>query len=188
MQQHIEMLQNLPSKASQLAIEAIVLPAANKLIARELQRIVNEGKNSDGSKRSGYSTKPIYASQKQFVAKGAFKPQGKVGKTKKNGQPNKSMYLPGGYDQFRSIQGRRTDIKNYELSGDLVKDFDLQSQPEQGRVLIGFRSEKQSLKRKGLEKRNGAAFPPSQEEIQEYKDEVTQESRELQIKIMTNVI
>ena len=188
MEQHIESLNNLPERITQLAVESIVIPAASKMTASIIRRNVNEGKNTDGTKRNGYSTKPKYATQQQFVVKGAFKPQGKGGnKTKKNGQPNKSMYLPGGYNQQREIQGRRTDVKNYEYSGDLINDFGFEGQPEQNRAVIGFRSELQSVKRKALEKKNGLAFPPSPDEITDYKTEVKEESEKLTIKLMTTV-
>lgn len=104
----------------------------------------------------------------------------------------KSMYLPEGYHQFRAVQGRRTDIMNWELTGDLINDFGMESQPNQKRVLIGFRSELQALKRQGLEdgtdkkKGFGKVFPPSKDEIQEYKEGVTAQTEDLHIQIITN--
>lgn len=186
-EEHIETIRNMQQKVGQLAVEDVVVPAANKMVASIIQRNANEGRNTDGSKRQGYSNTPMYASQQQFVAKGSFSAQGKTGnKTKKNGQPNQSMYLPGGYEQLREIQGRRTDIKNYEYTGDLLNDFNLESQPNQNKVLIGFRSEAQSKKRLALETKFGKAFPPSQAEVQEYKDEVVEGTKELNIKLMIN--
>lgn len=187
MQEHIDILNSLPDRVSQLAVESIVVPRANFMVASILQRNTNEGRNTDGSTRSGYSTKPMYATQQQFVVKGAFKPQGKSGKTKKNGQSNKSMYLPGGYSQLREIQGRRTDIKNYEYFGNLVKSFNLQSLPQQKMVIIGFDSELEAKKRQALEKRDGKAFYPSSDEIKDYADGVTEDSKQLQINLITGV-
>lgn len=189
MQEHIDMIRNMGEKVGQLSVESVVVPAANKMVATIINRNVNEGRNTDGSKRTPYSTTPMYATPQQFIQKGAVKPRGKNGNTtKKNGQPNKSMYLPEGYKQLRSIQGRRVDVKNYEYTGDLMNDFNLEAQPNQNRVLIGFRSEAQSRKRKSLEAKNGRAFPPSTTEINEYKDEVIEQTKELNIKLITNTI
>lgn len=179
-QEHIAQLKELPSKVERLAIERIIVPAGNRMLASIINRNANEGKNTDGSKRTGYSTKPAYVGRNKFVVKSAFKPVGKTGKK------TKTMYVGGGYFQLRQIQGRRTDIKNYEYSGDTIKAFQLKT--ELNGAVIGFVTQKASDIRKGNDKRNGEAWKPSMKEIEDYKKEVTEQSKELNRNILFNVV
>lgn len=186
LEQYITILNDLPAKVENAAIEAVILPAANVMLASIINRNVNEGLNSDGSKRGGYSTKPMYASRSQFITK-AFTPQGKGGKrVKDNGQPYKTEYLARGYQELRQKQGREIAFKNYEYTGDMFLAFGLA--PAENAVNIGFRTEKASIIRKSLEKKNGVAFKPSQGEINAYKTEVTEHLGKLQKDIFLGVV
>lgn len=185
LQEYSNALKNLPQKIEQQAIEAAILPNANVMLASIINRNVNEGLNTDGTKRGGYSTKPMYASKSQFITK-SFTPQGKGGKRiKDNGQPYKTMFLPRGYEQLRQIQGREIAFKNYEYTGDTMLAFGLA--PAENAVNIGFRTQKASIIRKSLEKRFGVAFKPSQREIDEYKKGVTEDLGQLQKNILLGV-
>lgn len=170
LEQYRDKIRNIVQQSSAQATSVIRVPAANKLRAAIINRIANEGKATNGSLIGTYSTKPSYYTKKQFVKGGAFKPQGKTGKSAfDNGKPHKSMFLPQGYTELRNIQGRRTDIMNWEYSGDLMLDF--KQQETQTAILIGFTRIDQSKKRKGLEARFKPAFSPSKEEINDYNKE-----------------
>jgi hypothetical protein len=97
-------------------------------------RIALYGKNTNGDNIGTYSTKPAYFSESEFIRKDKFKPQGKDGfkgqritydkkkgtaKISKKVKP-KSMFLQGGYNQFRDIQGRETPNVNLKFSGSML--------------------------------------------------------------------
>lgn len=56
--------------------EVLLSKPASDLLAAIKNRVKNRGEGSNGNSLSAYSTKPIYASQEQFV-RGGFVPQGK---------------------------------------------------------------------------------------------------------------
>lgn len=172
MQEYINKLRELAVATTAQATLAIRVPAANRMRANVINRISNDGKATDGSKIGSYSTKPAYFSKAQFVRKGSFKPQGKVRKG------TKTMYIPTGYHGLRQIQGRRTDMKNLQYSGDMLLDFRQETQGSD--ILIGFIKKKESDKRKGNEKRAGKKIlTPSQQEINEYNKECAEGYKEL---------
>lgn len=185
LQEHINNIKRVVETKTQAAIGSVIIPAGSEMVGNIINRNANRGENTDGSKRSGYSTKPIYAGKKQFI-KAGFSPKGKGGeKMFENGKMHETMYLPKGYQQLRQIQGRRTDIKNYDYSGDTLLAFGLEATNDGAN--IGFRTKKASDIRRGLEQRNGAAFPPSEGEKEQYKKQVVERLTELQVKALSGI-
>lgn len=198
----------LRDKLAAKALDVVIYPAALSLLGTIKNRI-NDGGNSKGGKIGQYSTKPAYFRKDQFVKRSAFKPIGKNGfkgervvsereyrveeRTLKSGKLQQrlvseqnyriekrnlqSMYLAGGYKELRAIQGRRTDVVNFNYRGSLLLSFGIGKSGQT--VLIGFKNEKEALKRAGLEKRFGKVFTATDAELKEYNKEVTEESREL---------
>ena len=136
--------QHLSEKLRSLKIaEEIVYPVATATMDKMRQRLFQTGTQGDGSKTGNYSTEPIYASKSQFKNTGGFSPTGKKGTQKttvsyktKSGKvrtkkvaiksdhtERKTMYLPGGYKEFRHVQGMETGFVNLQYSGDLFTDF-----------------------------------------------------------------
>lgn len=185
MQEHLKQIQRLAAVAEQEAVESVIVPAANELLANIINRNINEGKNTDGTTRKDYSTRPMYASEQQFIQKATIKPRGKTGETVfKNGKPHKAQYLPQGYKQLRDIQGRRTDIKNYEYTGDLFQSYVLGREGQS--IVIGLDKQSQVLKKQGLEK-NGLFLQPTKVEREEYISQITQGIKENQLKVLFKV-
>lgn len=182
--EHLERLKDLAHTASAEAALEIRIPAANRLLANTKNRIINEGKATDGSRIGNYSTRPLYASKKSFVKKGAFKPQGKTGVAKfSNGKARKSMYLPGGYAQFRQIQGREAGFVNAELSGDLMLSY--VSAPQQNADIVqGLNTELSVRKRAGLERRFKPFLASTKDEIQDFNKECAVGFAELTVKTL----
>lgn len=173
-------LGKLAEVSSQRALDSIVAPAANELLAKIKNRISQDGKNTQGANIGNYSTTPEYYSKSQFVKQGSFRNVGKTGKKTKS-----TMYLPQGYKQLRQIQGREVAHMNYEYSGDTLLKY--QAQDTGGAVLLGFTTEKASIIRKALEQKRGLAFYATQEEIEAYSKQVEDESRELTLTILGSV-
>lgn len=181
--QYNERLQLLAQQSGEKAVESVLVPAANALLAGIINRVVNDGRNSSDQNIGSYSSKPSYYEQNQFVKKSAFKPQGKTGKSQtKAGKMHKSMYLPGGYKQLRDIQGRPTDKVNLNYSGSTMASYQLQ--PLKDAVVIGFVNEKSSRVRKALEKKYGRSYYATQKEMDNYNKEVAEESKKLTLQIL----
>jgi hypothetical protein len=168
-QEYISRLQNLSANLQAQGVADIYVPAGNALRAKVINRIVNEGKGTNGQSLGQYSTTPAYYERQQFDKQGAFKPQGKRGSRPEA----KTMYLEQGYRQLRDIQGKETGFKNFEYRGDMIKDFQQGFQSDNAFV-IGFTDIVQSKKRKGNELKSGSAFAASDEELEAFNKEVAQ--------------
>lgn len=202
-------LGNLAALAGERLTERVIVVGATTMLAAIQNRIFRDGLDSAGNKIGAYSTKPYYASKKQFIQKGAFKPVGKGGKdanikakytdvatrktktkiVKQDGSDRTSMYLKDGYKEFRDIQGRPTDEVNLFMKGDLRLAYTLQAKEKE--VLIGFNNELQSKKRKGQElhfkRATGTIFPATEAEKKLYSGTVMNELVIVQREIMTGI-
>lgn len=181
-QEYLERLKSLRDSATEKVVERILVPNANELLANIKNRIVRDKRNSSGGSIGQYSTRPMYATVNQFDKRGAFKPVGKRGKTKK------SMYLPTGYKQLREIQGKPTDAVNLNYTGSLMLSY--QMQPKGKEVLLGLTSAESAKIRQGLEngtrgrKGYGKVFYATAQEIANYNKNVTEDTKEIVLKIL----
>lgn len=155
-------LQEIRDKLVKEAQERVLIAAATAMKAEMQDRIFNRGEDINGGKIGNYSEKASYFTKDQFVRKSAFKPQGQNGfkgervvydKKSKTGKVvkkvPKSMYLPDGYKEFRDIQGRKTDTKNYKLTGSLEKSIQVVKKGNE--ILIAITDGDESKKRHWLE-------------------------------------
>lgn len=200
-------LRELIEKSKEKALERIIVPPANKLLATVKNRIQRKGENSSGNQIGQYSTNPMYASVDQFDKRSAFKPGQKATVTSyrstqlkinpktlkvKKGKTNyetinkekmKTMYLQDGYKQLRDVQGKPTDKVNLTYRGDLMNSY--QQQIANGAVIQGLTLETEKKKREGLEKRfGGKILSPKKEEVEAYRKEVTEIAKTEVIKIL----
>lgn len=108
--------EGMPAISDEIALSALAL-IKNRIVDK------NEGING-----AQYSTKPMLATEEQFIVKSAFKPtqlKGKNGKKhpmylhfKGNSKATGPlMELPGGYKEFRELQGRDGSVVNLSYSG-----------------------------------------------------------------------
>lgn len=169
-EQYQQYLANMVNDESNRIITEAILPAANRLNGNIQNRIMRDGKASDGSKLSPYSTNPAYFSQKQFIRKSSFVGGGKKGK--KIGA--KTMYLSSGYKQLRDVQGMPTNVKTLQYSGDMFRALVVGRSDSS--VLIGFNEQGASDKRKWNEEREGKdIFKATRAEMKEYAEEFKKE-------------
>lgn len=164
-----------------IAVERVVVPAANEMLAKVKNRIALDGKNTQGAQIGQYSTRSAYFGIEQFDKKSSFKPQGKGGKNKQA----KTMYLGGGYSELRQIQGKPVDKMNMNYTGSTLAHY--QQTSDERQVLQGFTTEKSALIRQGQEKKRGNIFAPTKEEIAAFNVNVRNEVENLQTKILTSV-
>ncbi len=184
--EHLERTRLLIEKLKDKARANIFVPATTRLLGEVKNRIQLDGENTSGGQIGQYSTEPMYATREQFDRGSSFKPQGKKQvvnngqRTKKTKGPDrKSMYLPGGYKELRNIQGKPIDKVNLTYRGDLMNSY--QQTVKENEIVQGLVSEKESLKRQGLEKKYGSVLKPQKEEIQRYQKAVIElEKLELQ--------
>lgn len=170
-------LAQLISESAERATTRIVVPAANELLAKIKNRIIQKGENSTGGKIGNYSTKPGYYSKKQFVKQSAFKPVGKTGKRTKS-----TMYLQSGYKQLRQIQGRESSQVNLQYSGSTILAYQLQALPKY--VVIGFLSKEASKIRQSNENKYGKVFYATNQEMKDYNDQIIAETQKLTTSIL----
>lgn len=118
-------LQDIARQLDEQMPDVGVVQAMNELEAEWKDRVFGRGENADGGEIGQYSTDPAYYSRAAFIRGNAFMPNGKNSseKTFKNGKPRKSMYLPLGYAELRSIQGRQVDRVNLKYGGSLERAF-----------------------------------------------------------------
>lgn len=190
--EYSDKLKEIIERSKEKALERIIVPPANKMLATIKNRIQLDGENSEGRRIGNYSTASMYVTQDQFDKRSSFKPIGKNEKKRKTVQVfdigtrkkksvavkedytlRKSMYLQEGYKELRDIQGKPTDKVNATYRGDLILSY--QQQQTANAVLQGLTSEQEKLKREGLEKHfGGKIMAPQKEEIDQYKKEVAE--------------
>lgn len=188
--------------------EMAYVSAANKLLATIKNRIQRQGVDSNGAKMKAYSTKPYYAQRSSFVKRGSFKAEGKRGFkgervvkatgiriNKKTGKVKKletkyfiaktevkTMFLKDGYKQFREIQGRQTGHRDLTLSGQTMLNYVMGV--TEGKVLLGFDTDRSSKIRKGHEKRNGGnIYYASQDELNQFNEDVAKNEEKLILRV-----
>lgn len=114
----------------------------------------------------GYVAQPITKSGKPSKRKTKTYIQ-----VKTNYQQRTSMYLQGGYKEFRSVQGLEAGYVNLTYSGKLFADF--QAETDATGMNLGFTTIRSSLIRQGQEKHWGVRiFSPSPVEVKVYEDAV----------------
>ena len=118
------------------------------------ERIFDRGEKTDGSKIGNYSTEPAYFGKNTFIRKASFKPIGKNG-----GKTEKTMFLAGGYSEFRSIQGRETSHINLKFSGSEERAFRVYKFGSE--VVFGNADEIENKKITGQEEKLGEIFDTS---------------------------
>lgn len=160
-QESIERLESLAKHLDSVMPDAIAVQSMNEVMSEHKDRIFGKGIATDGSDIGDYSTTPGYYTKKEFIREAAFKPQGKKNKGPfKNGNERKSMFLTNGYSEFRGIQGRRNDKKNYKFSGDLERSLNVVKIGDV--VFYGTTNQGASDKYNGLTEQDGKdVFPLS---------------------------
>jgi hypothetical protein len=164
----IAALDEIQEIASVRIKEQIILEAGKALEASMKRRIFNNGLDSqDNGIADAYSKSPRVFTQDQFAKRSAFKPNTK---TRKGGKAQDAMYLQGGYEQFREIQGRRIDKVNLELSSSLQKAIQLLR--DGGKIVIAITNATDAQKKRELEGRiyGKKIFSPSPKDKTAYNE------------------
>lgn len=178
LEEYTERLKRLSTTYADKAKEAVFVPAANELLATIKNRIVQDGKNSQGSNIGQYDTTPAYYGPNAFVKKSSFSAQGKTGeKIFKNGKPHKTEFIPSGYKGLREKQGRRTDVINESYSGATMLAYQMAVGGND--ILLGMTNTEAAKIRQGQEKKRGKIFYATKNEIEDYNKNVREESEKL---------
>lgn len=180
--------------ASLKAQQEVVVTGLLDMQADMINRVFKDGLTSDESNIGKYSTEPIYvsiASVNSQVRASSLKPRGKqkgsrAAATKRtklvtnkfNGrkipQERSSMYLAGGYFEFRAVVGRQNDKVDLALTFALRNSIQVGT-TENGATLA-FNNENELKKAEGNEKRFGKIiFDASEMEIQRLIDKFENE-------------
>lgn len=133
------------------------------------ERIFDRGEKTDGTPIGNYSTQPSYFSKDTFIRKAAFKPIGKTGKKTKS-----TMFLQGGYSEFRDIQGRETKTMNLKLTGSEERAFRVYKFGNES--IFGNADEMENKKIQGQEEKLGEVFDMSTFEQQFLNERILHQS------------
>lgn len=145
------------------------------------ERIFLNGISTDGQSIGKYSTRPYYASLRpnSQVRSSSLKPRGKNSNKGKfaNGKPRKTMYLPGGYAEYRSVVGRQNAKVDLNLTGSLQKDIRLGG--SDNKLILAFTTEEQKEIASGNETRFGktifsASKPELDALVENWRDQVSE--------------
>lgn len=131
--QYVKKLQNVKIKAEPF------YNIANELIGRVDNRVFNKGIGGNGRRIGTYSKEPAYFSisgKKNKARNLSTTPRGKKdgsGKKFLNGQDRKSVFMKGGYDEFKSDVGKNTagGSVNLWLSGQFRRAWQNSNDPLQ---------------------------------------------------------
>ena len=142
--------------------------AMHELLGLYLRRIFNEGKATDNELIGLYSTKPMLTGSKNFINQGraqSFFKKKNEWKTIKTPKGKQALALiPGGYKEFRQLNGFQSDKVDLEFRGDLFRSIVVSE--FNGNIVLGFSSLKEATLSKNLEaKYKKAIFTPTQNEI-----------------------
>lgn len=178
LEEYTDRLKRLSATYADKAKEAVFVPAANELLATIKNRIVQDGKNSQGSNIGQYDTTPAYYGPNAFIKKSSFSAKGKTGeKVFKNGKPHKTEFIPSGYKGLREKQGRRTDVINESYSGGTMLAYQMGINGDA--IVLGMTNTEAAKIRQGQEKKRGKIFYATKNEIQDYSKNVREESEKL---------
>lgn len=199
-----EYLEELFNTLSEQSEERVTIVGGKALEKNLKKRIFNEGKaTNDVLIRGKYSKIPNYYEKDQFVVKGAFKPIGKNDTTKISTKTSKSgvekdtikvtkrkdknvssMYLAGGYEQFRRIQGRQVNFVDLNLSGSLLGNIQLVR--DDGKTLLVITDNTEIEKSERLEKMyKKKIFEPSRTDTQKSEQAMIDEIAKIFNEILT---
>lgn len=165
-----ERIHQIGTNLDSMMPDVIATAIFGELEAMYKRRIFDNGLKSDGSQIGEYSNKPIYVGKDEFVRKAAFKPHGKPDANGKKRTKNKTMFIAGGYSEFRSIQGRETNHINFKYSGSEERAF--KTMKFGNAALFGNTDLNESIKIESQQEKFGNTFELSEGEKQFIRDEI----------------
>lgn len=95
---------------------------AGEILTLSRERIHARGQGADAAAIGAYDTKPAYISASSHPAPGEA--IGRHGTSVfANGKPHRSRYLPGGYNEYKTLIGQNTGGVNLVLTGELRDSY-----------------------------------------------------------------
>ena len=136
------------------------------------ERVQEKGINAKGSSYRPYSTKPMLTNCSTMILSACNKIAGSKEKRKElkwvtiNG--HKLFNIPGGYKQYRELQGRQTNHVDFSFTNSMWNDINVisnQSQHQQGIAIIGAKKDSEKKKLEGNTARRGDILDLNPKEI-----------------------
>lgn len=121
-------------------------PKVVKLYATDYLAVAINQIQKEGIKGEQYSTTPFYAGKSIYNNKSGFSPRGKAfdGQKKKeqkkreDGTDRKTMYLPGGYEELRQLNGLQTAFVDLTFSGRMFQNLGVVKEAIEGGKFLAF--------------------------------------------------
>lgn len=169
-----ERIHQIGTNLDSMMPDVIAIAIFVELEAMYKRRIFDNGLKSDGSQIGEYSNESGYYSKDKFIRKAAFKPHGKPNADGAKRTKNKTMFIAGGYSEFRSIQGRETKHINFKYSGSEERAF--KTMKFGNAALFGNTDLNESIKIESQQERYGNTFELSEVEKQFIRDEIVDQA------------
>lgn len=152
----------------------IMVKVGNDALALIKRRIIGSGQDADGAQYAPYSTKPMLSGCKNFITQNSCTTFAKDKDTKwvsiGTGDKRKSLFvIPGGYKQFRELNGRQSGFVDFSFSGRMWADIAItstNSDHADGLVTIAAKTDENDKKLAGNTKRRTDILKLSQSEIE----------------------
>lgn len=117
---HLDKLNDLKPGGKKL--NGALQTGATRVLSLSRERIHTRGQDSDAGAIGAYDQKPMYVSLSAYPPPGEA--IGKNGaKTFANGRERRSRYLPGGYNEYKTLTGQNTGSVNLVLTGELRDSY-----------------------------------------------------------------
>lgn len=167
----------IQSLESDMPLELLRI-AEHDLRVLVMKRVTEDGLNYKGEPFSAYSNTPTYIDTIKNSPR-KLPPKGKTGRSvfKSTGKPHKTTYFGDGYKEFRERIGRDGTKKNFELTTEMWRNFNVVGITTTGEIvtvsLAGLDKETQA-KLDGNSKREGYSIIEASEEEREMVEGILQ--------------
>lgn len=113
---HLDKLKELTPGGK--ALKTVLHSGAKMVLSASRERIHERGQASDAVTIGAYDQKPMYVPVRAYPPPGEAMGKHRAGPFA-NGRERRSRYLPGGYNEYKTLTGQNTGGVNLVLTGEL---------------------------------------------------------------------
>ncbi len=169
LRRHLDILNDL--KPGGKTLTSALQAGAETMLSASSERIHTRGQGTDASAIGAYDQKPMYVPVSAEPSPGEA--VGKRGTTFANGRERRSRYLPGGYNEYKTLTGQNNSGVNLVLTGELRDSYRVIKSTEG--YGLGWTNEELRTRADALENKYGKKiWHPTDEERAMLKAQIAQ--------------